>query len=173
MDRHPQQGTRHRRRTTGIVSLLAIAVAAAIVPAALSTIPHDRARALARQNASSPGNALAGKFSAPASSTSAPDPFRLGVVLVGFGAGVTGGQRYAIERAAGGLGASYIGPLIRPVHAAGRASSKPFIPTLKLSERRLRRARLPDARQRHAQRPLLHAAVGILEHRTEHPQPGC
>jgi hypothetical protein len=137
MDRHPQQGTRHRRRTTGIVSLLAIAVAAAIVPAALSTIPHDRARALARQNASSPGNALAGKFSAPASSTSAPDPFRLGVVLVGFGAGVTGGQRYAIERAAGGLGASYIGPLIRPVHAAGRASSKPFIPTLKL--------RVPDS----------------------------
>jgi subtilisin family serine protease len=112
-----------------------MAAVGAIVPAALSAIPHDGARPHAA--ASSALGALGGKLSAPASSAAAPDAFRTGVVLVGFRTGVTVGQRYAIERAAGAEAASYLGPPIRPVRRPGTASSKPFISPLKL--------RVPDS----------------------------
>jgi subtilisin family serine protease len=115
-----------------MVSLGAVAAVAAIVPAAISAIPHDRAPIRGAPSSSSAGNASRGNLSGPASSTSAPDRFRLGVVLVGFRAGVTGGQRYAIERAAGGQGASYLGPPIRAARRPGTASARAFISPLKL-----------------------------------------
>ena len=75
MDRraHPQHGTRLSRRVTATASLAAIAALAAAVPAALSAIPHD----------GSPGPLPAQPVVAQGP-TSSPNPFRPGVVIVGF-----------------------------------------------------------------------------------------
>ncbi len=43
---------------------------------------------------------------------STPAPFRPGVVLVGFHPGISVGQRYSIERTAGGVSARHLGPSI-------------------------------------------------------------
>jgi subtilisin family serine protease len=55
------------------------------------------------------GPALAGPTLPPPS-----NPYRADVVLVGFRSGVSTGERYAIERAAGGEGAVHLGPAIAP-----------------------------------------------------------
>ena len=49
------------------------------------------------------------------------------MLLVAFSQGVSGGRRYAIERAAGGLGARYIGPFVRPARH-GRTEYQPIAP---------------------------------------------
>jgi subtilisin family serine protease/fibronectin type 3 domain-containing protein len=131
MDRpaHLQQGSRYARRVASVVALVAVAAAAAVAPTALSAIPHGGGPLGGSPPAT---NAPAEGSSTPATSTAAPDTFRPGVVLVGFHTGVSAGQRYAIERAAGGEGARYLGPPIRDVHQPGTASAKPFISPLKL-----------------------------------------
>lgn len=55
-------------------------------------------------------------------------PFRPGVVLVGFRPGVSAGERYWIERRAGGYGARQLGPSVR----LGRAGQRPLTAPLQL-----------------------------------------
>ena len=50
----------------------------------------------------------------PLGSAAKATPFRAGVVLIGFRAGVTAGQRAATERAAGALDARQLGPALKP-----------------------------------------------------------
>ncbi len=63
--------------------------------------------------------------SAPAALQAKPAPFRTGVVLVGFRPGLSVGQRYTIERRAGGNGARRLGPAIKR-HASRQALLVPF-----------------------------------------------
>ena len=106
---------------------------AAIVPTGLSANPRggtSRAGAASSSLAvGEPSRAL----SARPTSRQTPDAFRPGVVLVGFRAGVTGGQRYAVEHAAGAASASFLGPSIRPVPRRSTTSSRTFISPLKLT----------------------------------------
>src|SRR3979490_2713765 len=125
MDRraHLQHGTRLPCRVIATASLAAIAELGAAVPAGPAASPHD----------GSPPGAAPVRSSVAQAPRSAPsgNPFRPGVVLVGFRLGVSTGQRYAIERAAGGDGASYLGPQIRPVRAPGAALARSVISPLK------------------------------------------
>ena len=70
----------------------------------------------------------------PPASPAAPAPFTPGVVLVAFRPGVSVGQRYAIERAAGGEGARHLGPAIRAV-GRGRLRSQEYLEPLALRVR--------------------------------------
>jgi thermitase len=64
---------------------------------------------------------------------STPDPYRSGVVLVGFRSGVSAGARYAIERGAGGQSATRIGPSIKPARRDGiAADEQQYLSPLKL-----------------------------------------
>lgn len=63
--------------------------------------------------------------------TSTSAPYRPGVVLVGFRQGVSTGERYAIERAAGGHGARHLGPAIRPA-GRGDVVDQEFLSPLEL-----------------------------------------
>jgi thermitase len=54
--------------------------------------------------------------------------FRPGVVLVGFRPGVPVGQRYAIERAAGGEGARHLGPPVAQTAGGGASAAQPPAP---------------------------------------------
>jgi subtilisin family serine protease len=63
--------------------------------------------------------ALAAAILATPAAPSSAASFRPGVVIVGFHAGVSGGERYAIERAVGGKGARYLGPRSKPGGTAG------------------------------------------------------
>ncbi|HEV2981381.1 MAG TPA: S8 family serine peptidase [Solirubrobacteraceae bacterium] len=56
------------------------------------------------------------------------NPYRSGVVLVGFRAGVSASQRQAIERAAGGGAARRLGPAIKPVGHGALASQEYMAP---------------------------------------------
>jgi len=73
---------------------------------------------------------LALAVGAPAA-LAATGPFTPGVVLVGFRPGVTVGQRYAIERAAGGDGSRRLGPAIRAT-GHGRVRSQEYLEPLAL-----------------------------------------
>jgi subtilisin family serine protease/fibronectin type 3 domain-containing protein len=120
MDRRAdsQRGAWYRGRSSGLRTLLAIGLLAIVIPAGLSA-----------SGGSSPVHRLSTRSSFP----STPDAFRPGVVLVGFHAGLTAGQRYAIEHAAGGEGAALLGPPIRPVrNTTTRAPATQFVPALKL-----------------------------------------
>ncbi|HEX4187041.1 MAG TPA: S8 family serine peptidase [Solirubrobacteraceae bacterium] len=114
------------RRAICIAALLAAAALAATVPGALS------ASARAGRGAVTPPvrSSLAQRASAAPSSA---NPYRPGVVLVGFRPGVSAGRRYGIERSAGGQGASYLGPQIRAVRAPGAALARSFVAPLKLT----------------------------------------
>ena len=80
-----------------------------------------------------------------------PVAYRKGVVLVGVRPGVTGAQRYALERAVGAVGAKRLGPVIRPALPArlggsGKQNVSPFelwVPGAKVVSvvRRLQRSR--------------------------------
>ncbi|HEV7584507.1 MAG TPA: S8 family serine peptidase [Solirubrobacteraceae bacterium] len=113
------------------VSLLAATSLAVIVPAAVSAIPHDGADLRAAPRAAGTGQAPPATLAARPSSMPTAAPFRSGVIIVGFRATVTVAQRYAIERASGGQGASYLGPSVRQPRP-GAASTKPLITPLKL-----------------------------------------
>ena len=76
-------------------------------------------------------------------------------MLLGFHSGVSAGQRYAIERAAGGEGARQLGPPIRPVKK-GPTSGREFLAPLKL--------RVPDSQELSVVRRLLaNPAVAYAE----------
>ncbi len=118
-----------------------------------------------------------------------PAPFRPGVVLVGFRPGVTVGERYAIERAAGGDGARHLGPLIRPA-GHGPVTGQEFLEPLKLQVpaaqvlavvRRLRRSRavayaepdyLMQAQRGRPNDPSFPLQWGVGQHRAERSHPG-
>jgi subtilisin family serine protease len=105
--------------------LIGIAVAAVATVGAGAQIAHSQgvppshaARAAhLSSTVSRPAAALPGPPGAVLDPPSSPGPFRAGVVLVGFRAGVSPGQRRAIELAAGAGRARRLGPLVRP---AGR-----------------------------------------------------
>ncbi|HWX74495.1 MAG TPA: hypothetical protein VNZ05_04260, partial [Solirubrobacteraceae bacterium] len=66
----------------------------------------------------------------PLGSAAKATPFRAGVVLVGFRAGVSAPAREAATRAAGAWGARRLGPVIKPVGhgaAAGGEYTSPFL----------------------------------------------
>jgi subtilisin family serine protease len=96
-------GSRPGRRQAGPNRLASIAV---FLIAALSLIA-SAAPAADAQGAAAPGGA----------------PFRPGVVLVGFRPGVSVGERYAIERAAGAAAARHLGPSVRAASARAEAAS--------------------------------------------------
>jgi thermitase len=70
-------------------------------------------------------------FLASAALQAKPAPFRTGVVLVGFRPGISVGQRYTIERRAGGNGARRLGPSIKPAGGM-RASRQALLVPLEL-----------------------------------------
>jgi thermitase len=108
-----------------------IATLSVSVPVALSAgPPHAGAAGVVPSALASETEGLgsAGGSSTPVSastpvSSSAPDPFRSGIVLVAFRSGVSVGERYAIERAAGGEGASRLGPSIDPARGKDAGAS--------------------------------------------------
>ena len=62
----------------------------------------------------------------PLGSAAKATPFRAGVVLIGFRAGVTAGQRAATERAAGALDARQLGPALKPA-GHGRVAGEEYL----------------------------------------------
>jgi subtilisin family serine protease len=73
---------------------------------------------------------------ARAVSASTPDSYRSGVVLVGFHSGISTATRYAIERAAGGEGATHLGPAIAPAaRGTVAATQAQYLSPLKLRVR--------------------------------------
>src|SRR2546430_2718864 len=62
----------------------------------------------------------------PLGSAAKATPFRAGVVLIGFRAGVTAGQRAATERAAGALDARQLGPASKPA-GHGRVAGEEYL----------------------------------------------
>jgi thermitase len=117
-------------------SLLALAIPALTigVPVALSAglSPASASLGPPPSRASSGAAALtaaAADVQLPSAST--PAPFRPGVVLVGFREGVSVGERYALERAAGGQGARHLGPIIRPA-GRGNVAGQEFLSPLEL-----------------------------------------
>lgn len=134
MKRHPhEQGrTSGARRAIRIaVPALLVALAAAAVAAVgpgASAAPAPSAVRPGAIVAASQGLGPAGQMN-PAS----PNPYRAGVVLVGFRSGVSSGERYAIERAAGGEGAVHLGPTIAPAaRGALAATGAQYLAPLKL-----------------------------------------
>ena len=126
MDRwtNPQHGGRLARRLLGAAALLAATALTTFVPGALSAIAGD-----GRPLSTAPSRAAGAPSAVP---SPAANPYRPGVVLVGFRPGVTTAQRYGIERSVGGEGARYLGPQVRSVRAPGAASARTFISPLKL-----------------------------------------
>jgi subtilisin family serine protease len=113
--RHPnEQGCTSgssRARGNAARALLLVAIAAASCASFTAGATPVSAALLPDPRAASQGLAPTRVAS---TSTSTPDPYRSDVVLVGFRSGVSTGRRYAIERAAGGDGATHLGPAIAP-----------------------------------------------------------
>jgi thermitase len=129
--------SRRKKGSKGFRSLLAPAVAALTigVPVALGVglSPASASLYPPPSRASSGAAALTVPAAADAQlpSASTPAPFRPGVVLVGFREGVSLGERYALERAAGGQGARHLGPTIRPA-GRGNVAGQEFLSPLEL-----------------------------------------
>jgi thermitase len=126
----------HGKGSKGFRPLLALAIAALTigVAVALSTglSPAGASVSPPPSGASSVAAALtatASDVQPPPAST--PAPFRPGVVLVGFREGISLGERYALEQAAGGQGARHLGPTIRPA-GHGNVAGQEFISPLAL-----------------------------------------
>jgi thermitase len=139
-------GFRKPSRIAAPALLLALTAAAATVGPGASAAPAPSAAAAGAILAASPGLASTGPV-VPGS----PNPYSADAVLVGFRSGVPTGERYAIERAAGGEGATRLGPAIAPAaRGAVAATGAQYLSPLKLRVRagdvpavirRLRRSR--------------------------------
>ncbi len=123
--------SRRGKGSKGFRSLLALAVPALTigVPVALSAGPSPAKASLGPPSSRAAARAATAADLQPSASTSAP--FRPGVVLVGFREGVSLGERYALERAAGGQGARHLGPTIRPA-GRGNVAGQEFLSPLEL-----------------------------------------
>ena len=105
MSRHPiKHGSRSRGQEQGLKGFVAF-VALAISVLGVGT-PLAQGGAPLR----TAGTATSRIAKVPIAKV--PAPFRPGIVLVGFRPGISVGQRYSIERAAGGRGAKHLGPSI-------------------------------------------------------------
>src|SRR3984893_8461317 len=128
------QGRRGRGlRLSGLIVALALGAAVLVLALAASTprVPHAAGSLLAA--AEPPAQAInagsAASLSAPFTrsiASSSSNPYRVGVIVLGFRPGVSTGRQHAIERAAGGQGARRLGPAIKPV-GHGRVSTQEFI----------------------------------------------
>jgi thermitase len=106
------------------------ALASAPVGASPSRAPSDGRQAAPTRTGSAASADHAVEQAAPFAALHAGANFRRGVVLLGFRPGVPAAQRSAIERAVGGQGARYLGPVppaASPNPAGGRALAAPLL----------------------------------------------
>ena len=146
MERRPSEqgctsGSSRVRGNAGRALLIALIAAAssAAVAAGDSTAPtaHVPNRSAAVSQGLAPLRAV---------SASTPDTYRSDVVLVGFRSGISTGRRYAIEHAAGGEGATHLGPAIAPAaRGAVVATEAQYLAPLRL---RVRPGDVPTVVQR-------------------------
>jgi subtilisin family serine protease len=125
--RHPSEHGRasgdHRSKrwaTSVVVAITALTVGSAAAPSANAA---RAGRDVVPSTLAAQAQGLGASPTQPVSA-SAPDPYRSGIVLVAFRAGVSVGQRYAIERAAGAEGATRIGPAIAPARRGRIAATE-------------------------------------------------
>ncbi len=134
MKRHPNEHGRtsgFRKQSRIAAPALLVALAAAVVGPAAGATPPPSAEATGTIVAAGPGLGPTGPL-APVS----PNPFRSDVVLVGFRSGVSSGARYTIEHAAGGEGATRLGPAIAPAaRGAVVATGAQYLSPLRLRVR--------------------------------------
>ncbi len=137
MKRHPHEHGRTSgiRRSSRIAAVAMTAASTAVVAAAAgpgaSAAPAPPAVVTSALAATSQGLGSTGPVLA-----ASPNPYRADVVLVGFRSGASTGERYAIERAAGGEGAVHLGPAIAPAaHGAVAATGAQYLSPLKLRVR--------------------------------------